>query len=315
MSKFVNAVVLGLVSFILILAIFWYVVEIRQESQVSITNVGVAWGPVNNRTTELAVRLTVFNPHKSPVVLEEVQFEVLVNGNQLDDGRNNESLTIAPEQSGTKEFRVTVPSRFVVDWIDSHLENDERSKMVVKGEARFAISTLRSVATFDWESSWEGIYVDGFQGTLHNCPSTDSTPCIERTKASWDTTGTQSVLQTEFSLRNPNGYALRIKSWSVDLVLHDTVVARGGTPAVSELPANGTADVRTPVVFERLQLPQWWPSHVRDCERSATTVVIRYVTEQEGEPADNGTVPVVLTNIEWRFVGPLFDTRFVCQQA
>src|SRR5687767_3075948 len=78
-SKFVNAVVLGLVSFVLILAVFWYVVEIRQESQVKITDVSAGWGASNTRTSEIKVRLSVFNPHKSPVELRDITYEVIVN--------------------------------------------------------------------------------------------------------------------------------------------------------------------------------------------------------------------------------------------
>jgi LEA14-like dessication related protein len=311
-SKFVNAVVLGLVSFILILAVFWYVVEIRQESQVAITDVGVGWGAVNNRTTEVKVRLTVYNPHKSPVLLQNVDYQVIVNGNQLVEASTNETVRIEPESEGTKEFTAIVFSRFVVDWMDSHLENDERTRMQVKGEAEFAISTLRTVASFDWESSWEGLYVHGFAKALHNCPQANASLCIDSTRAEWDTTGTQSVLQTIYQLRNMGGNDLKVKSWSVDLELHGVVVARGGTPATFTLPANGNVDIEAPIVFERLQLPQWWPAHVRDCERSTSHVVIRYVIEEQQPVGPDGSVQTVLTSIVWTFDAPAFDTRFIC---
>lgn len=314
MSKFVNAVVLGLVSFVLILAVFWYVVEIRQDSQVAITDVTAGWGASNSRTTEIKVKLAVFNPHKSPVELRDITYEVIVNGDQLTTGVANKTVIVGPEEAGTQEFTAIVPTRFIVDWIDSHLENDERTNMKIKGEAKFAISTLLTVTPFEWESSWEGRYVQGLEAVLSNCPSRESEPCIASTKAAWNTNGTQSVMDTTYKLRNPNGHALRIKSWSVDFLLENITVARGGTGTTINLDANGEATLMSPVTFDRLPMPTWFPEHVKHCERSRSTIVIKFLVEED-RPSDGGTAETLVTSITWQFAGPPFDTHFFCDPA
>jgi LEA14-like dessication related protein len=309
-NKLVNSVVLGLVSFVIILSVFWYVVEIRQDSQVSITDVGVRWGPVDARQTEVRVALYIQNPHKSPALVNEVSYEFTINGVRLREGTLNDTSKIDPSSNETHEFSVLFPTRWVIDWMDNHLENQEHSTMRIKGEVRMTIAQVQTVVPYQWDSSWEGAYVKALEGMLHNCPPKDAGLCVASTKASWDTSGPQSVLQTGFGLQNAGLHTLRVKYWTADLQFGTVAVAKGGSTENYELAPGGSLSVPAALVFERQQLPGWWTQHVARCEKSPTSVLIRYILEEDRE-GPHGPETVV-SNVTWQFSGPTFDTRFLC---
>lgn len=302
-SRFVNSVVLGIVSFIVLLSIFWYVVEVRHENRVEITGLEARWGPVDARSTNVLWDLTFQNSHKSVAQVTRISYEFALSDYVVSEETRNLSLRLPAEGEGRATVAVAFPSSFLPAWLEAHAEQQERSTLVFRGTVSLLVNQGRVEVPFDVQRDFQTTLALNLARSLSSCPEANGTVCLSGAQSDWDTTRSVT-LPTQVRLQNPGGTNVTVRDLEVALLLHGIEVARGAATTSIPLRADGEQVAEVLVRFDEGSLLRWWPRHVESCEESPVTVTAAYTVD----PGDGNAT----AQVSREFSAPTFESRFAC---
>jgi LEA14-like dessication related protein len=325
-SRFVNGAIIGIVSFIVLLSIFWYLAEIRREATITYGGMENRWGNVDASSTEIRSRLTFHNPHRTTVELVRIEHELIVNGQRVDWDYRNVSVRVGPESNGSVDVDARFPNSFLGPWWLSHINQGEETRFVVRGTATFLVMQKPVVVPYDWESDWTTDLATALPESLRNCASVMESPCIRSAALEWDTTTEAPVAVVRLSLANTNASTLALRNWTTELRFQDLAIARADVvPGPLELPPQGERDVDLTFRFDTRLMATWWPRHVASCELSPITATMTFNREQPNNstpPAGdsssttlNASSQPAMQALAWSVPAQPFTTHFVCART
>lgn len=319
MSRFVNAVIVGLASFIVLLSIFWYAVEVSRESQITIRQGSLGWGPVDQRGTEVWAHWLVHNPHRLNVQLNRVEFRFLLNGEQLEWDNRTPNQRIPALGDGSFNFTGRFPTTFVQSWINTHAAKNEETTFLIRGDAAFLVGQETVKVPFEASTTTQTRLTELIGGAYRNCTPQTASACLSSANARLINTGSTTQIWLDYQLENPNASHLRISNWTTVLELHDVQVADGETVSAFELEPHGDHEGQIELALDPQQLVAWWPLHAKDCERSSLLLAVTFTLEERREIPGNGTggpqEETIVYDVLWRLPGGALRTSIVCPKV
>lgn len=329
MSRFVNAVIVGLASFIVLLSVFWYAVEVSREGQISVRVTDIAWGPVDERGTEIFSQLLVHNPHRLDVQMTRVEYRLLLNGEQLDLDTREPNLRVLALADATLNVTSRFPTSFVPNWINVHARESEETKLLIRGEAAFLLAQELVTIPFETSTTTETQLADSIASAYQNCAPQTRSICLDSANARLVSSAAGAQVQIDFHLENPNATTLRVTNWTTVLELNDVQVADGRTDNPIQLLPHSGQEGRITLAFDPAQLTLWWPRHTADCERSSLLLAVTFTLEERRQGGGNSTSPnstgngssppaaeeTVVYDVVWRLPGSSFRTSIACPKV
>lgn len=324
MGDFINAVMIGLISFLVLLSGFWYVVEVGADHQILVEQLENRWGQVGPDFTELQTRLVFHNPHRVQIELVRVEYEILVNEKRVHWQRDLTSVAMPPQSRAPVDLSAQLPAAFAHAWMASHVGEGEQTVMAVSGMAQFLVSQNPVLVPFAGDSTtWSTRLAPSLATLLPSCAPESSTPCIASATTGWERSRSAVSLTALIDFENPTARFQTMSNLTVGLRLSDTPIAVAHRLDSVALGPRQTE--RVAVTFDLIEegLATWWPQHVAARERSPLAVDVGYeVFEENFQPlpaneSQNETPyqpQVVKQNVAWTRDGATFETAFIASQ-
>lgn len=233
-----------------------------------------AWGPTNETTTVLFTNVTIDNPNPVGGTLEPTTLTLRANGKAMGETHLDEPQEVPAEGQATLLFRTVLDARFVPEWWASHLENGERTVMVVEGTGSVRVAGVSVPFPVRDERVVTTDLLGSLSEALRSCEGAPAlVPCIESSRHAWGDVGPEATtLRSELLVRNPTPVPLPLGERSLTVGLHGVPVASGSTGDPVTLAPRGTTRVAFSTDVEHDRLREWWPRHVDSCEKSPVTV-------------------------------------------
>jgi len=324
-SRFVNGAVIGVVSFLVLLSIFWYLAEVRADSTITYVGMENRWGSVDSSTTGIRSHVTFHNPHRSAAELVRLEHELLVNGERVNWEGRNVSVRFQPASDGSLDVDAAFSTAFLGPWLTSHVREGEHTRFEVRGVATFLVMQRPVLVPYGTEAEWQTHLGTSLASSLENCASLADTPCIGSATFAWDSSTGAPVSVVRATLWNTNDSVLLIRNLTALLHLQDVAVARADVIAGPiELAPQAEREIVLTFRYDLPALATWWPSHVGGCELSPMTTTIRFDRERgnettpetpDSQSAVGTTSPSLIDEPLWSLPGQAFTTQFVCQRT
>lgn len=319
MSKLANAFIIGFISFLFLVAIFWYAVEVGQNQGVTVEGLQAEWGSVDQETTVIDASIRFKNPHAFQVQVLRLEYAFTVNDNRVGGGFIDREIRLEPGSERDVEFSIQVPSSFVADWWQAHALAGEETTLAIQGEASVKVSADTQVLPFESKADWTDDWVESWTGALETCPRPEPQPCVSEASYEWKRGSGGLLLQSSFDVHNPNDAAMEIRNGSFRLLLGGNLVSEGHFTETVTIPAEQSRVVRIDSPFAASGLVAWWPSHVAGCERSRADVSLSLSYALQEQPASSGNNTTqepgygpVQEPAVWEVRIPNLETRFLC---
>lgn len=310
MTRLINAVLITVFSFFIILGVFWQFAGggtgAGPRGDPAVIAVVPRWQPASEQ--EIGVELTLRNPAGQDGTISAVTYEALIDGKAIDgavarvppDG----PVPIAARGEASVRFAVDLPDGFATTWWTAYMRNAEEAEISIQGTATVQREDGVREAPFEWRSEWTGELAERLQNAVRNCDGASGL-CLADSDFSWK----EGALHARLTLHNPGPETVAIRNTTLRLLFGETAVVRGDVDLVREILPGQDAEVDLALGFSQSAVASWWPEHVARCERTPLALGL----DLQAHSATEGTnaTPEV-TTLQWLFPASTFQTRFVC---
>jgi len=98
------------------------------------------WGEVTPEKTQVVTELKIYNPNPFPVPVKEVDYTITMNDILMALGKSSGNAELPPRSEKEITVSTYIDNKKIPQWWVSHIRNQERSVMTVKGEMIFEIA-------------------------------------------------------------------------------------------------------------------------------------------------------------------------------
>lgn len=248
--------------------------EPREEfAEPEVVETGSEWGEVTDETTEVVTHATVHNPNSGAFgdVLElRVNETTTINGVKVTDGTGtldglepgNNTLTV----TGTMDHD-TVPR-----WWARHVNNGERSTVetTTTGTVDIGVTTL-DVNPPDRTNTQETDVLRNLDSDEDQEIQRDgrTIATIRQTRAEWgEATPERAPVTVDVTIENEQLSTMTIRDIDYLVQLNDVTLADDRIDESYTIAPLSTETIELTLVLNNSKMAAWWPTHVRNGERS-----------------------------------------------
>lgn len=253
-----------------------------------VVDVESRWGAVTDGSTAIVTSATVSNPNTGRLggfLDVRVHRTTDINGVEVASG----STTIQDLAGGTTTHTLT--SRMAHDtvprWWARHLDNGERStvRTTTNGSVDVGVTTL-PVDVPDRSSTVETELLRGLNNDTARSVESEggrTLLTIERTAASWgDATPDRVPLTVRMTVRNGQSTPATLRDISYRIGLNDVVLANGTDDGTYVIAPHEQRTIELTIDVDNSKMAAWWPTHVRNDERSVLHTRLSATVESGG---------------------------------
>ncbi len=130
-----------------------------------VRDTGAEWATVTEETSNMTLTMEVHNPGSIPVPLvpDGFRFNATANdvplftasGDALTPKSVDRDAMLAPGETRTVEYTVTMTNDNIDDWFRSHIANGEQSDLVIKPRLEFGVSEIGATITIPNHGGYE----------------------------------------------------------------------------------------------------------------------------------------------------------------
>jgi LEA14-like dessication related protein len=276
----------------------------------TVRNTSAQWGEVTDERTEIETTVAVSNPNEGSYNdLLSLGVEQTTEVNNVTFARNETTVEQLPTGNGSFGFSSYADSDAVPQWWSRHINNGERSTVVTTadGTADIGITTL-PVDLPDRRTTQETSVIEELNSDENEPVEADGRTVltITETRAEWGrSTPERAPLEVTVTARNENTLSeVTVSRLEYVVDINDVRLADNASTRSYTIPPGATRELTYTLYLDNQQMDEWWPTHVRNDERSVlttnTTAVIETRRGTERATFDifgNGTV------IETDFLG------------
>ncbi|WP_424018311.1 LEA type 2 family protein [Halorientalis pallida] len=230
------------------------------------------FGSVNNSTTVIETDMVVTNPNPVGVSLSgtTVNYTVQMNDVSMATGQK-EGLSIDSGNS-TLSFRTYMQNDRIPPWWHSHIENRERTEVVIDavvrsgllGGRRISLPQKRTI-----ETDLIGQFNSSETRPIEAGRSFPSDPIlfVNETSARWDRADLsreRTPIAMSFRAYNPKQYPYAISELGYTITMNDVQVGEGSSQDVATILPRTTQRIRADVAIRNRNLDDWWVTHLRN---------------------------------------------------
>jgi|GEM_PF-613526 len=96
-----------------------------------VNRTNATWGAVSESRTPIDAEIGVYNPKPYPLAVNELGYNITMNGVAMGEGHTERSYTIPPNTERTLDARLVMRNDNIDDWWVSHLERNQRTNLEV----------------------------------------------------------------------------------------------------------------------------------------------------------------------------------------
>lgn len=310
MTRLINATLIAVVSFFVVLGVFWQFAGggtgAGPRGEPEVTAVVPRWQP--SAQQDLGVEVAVHNPAGTPGKITAVTYEALVNGQSLDRAvarvPPGGPVDVPAKGDGTVRFGVDLGDGFATKWWTDYMKKAESSEIRIHGTVTLQREDGAHEAPFEWRSAWTGDLAKKLQNAVRNCEGSSGL-CLADSSFTWK----DGALHAKLTLHNPGPETVTVRNTTLRLLFGEDAVVRGDVDLVRDVLPGDDATVDLALGFAQPAIAAWWPDHVARCERTPLALGLDLQARSVAEGA-NATEEV--TTLQWLFPASTFQTRFVC---
>lgn len=231
------------------------------------------WGEVGEETTEIVTTVPVDNPNEeqfSRLIEVRASHTTTINGIQVASGA--ETTEELPPGESTITVRSEMAHDTVPEWWARHLNNGERSTVNTTADATADVGvTTFEVAIDPADQVLNTSVLEGYNTTEDQ--SVDglgrSLVTVERTTAVWGhATPSEAPIEMAVVLQNNQPGEVTIRDINYTASLNGVVLADQELERTITLSAFERETVTLELTLNNSRMAAWWPTHIRNGERS-----------------------------------------------
>ena len=233
------------------------------------------WGEVGESSTEVVTDVRVDNPN-GPAYTDLLSLTVdqRTRINDVVVAENTSTVETLPSGTGNVTVTAEKPHSTVPRWWASHVRNGERSRVVtnVSGVADVGVTTL-PVDLPDRNGTVETNVIGKLSSEESSTIEQDgqAVATVTETRAEWaNATAERGEIRMFVTVRNERLVSpLTIRDVNYTVALNDVRLAdQRDLDRTFEVPPGATRTLEFVVVLDHTKMAEWWPTHVRNGERS-----------------------------------------------
>jgi LEA14-like dessication related protein len=253
--------------------------ESGQYASPTVTDTTIDWGRITEEKSAVITTVRVESPDGAAATdLATLSASQFVTINDIPVASN--TTRIGSLDSGTDEIRsrVALDNSKVPQWWARHVNNDERSTIRAASslEADLGTTTVE-VRNTTRRNSIETNVLEGFSDETERPVRVGGVEAatIQQTRATWDrATAERSPIELDVTVRNNVPVPVSIEELQYRMEMNDVTVGDGTAPESYTLAAGETRRMTFTIVVDSQRMDEWWVSHIRNGERTRTSVDI-----------------------------------------
>jgi len=256
-------------------------------------------GTVTEETTIIETNLTVNNPNPVGISLGGVTADYQIRMNDVGVANGTKKGISIGTGNSTMNVETTLYNDRIPPWWASHVNNGERTNVVV--DTKVSSSTIGQSKTFTSEEQIQTDVLGSF-ASEEDRPIDGNLPIVDdpllivtETDASWGTASTtETPLNMEFEMFNPNTEPYAISELRYDVSMNDVLLAEGATEDPFVVTGGATNTLEASAAIQNRRLDEWWVSHLNESVygHQVTRFRIEFTAVVELPSGQTTTVPL-----------------------
>jgi len=247
------------------------------------------WGAVTDEHTEIVTEARVENPNRDSELRDLLAAETsyTTSINDVEVASNTTRVDPLPLGSSTLTTSARMDTDDVPVWWARHLNDGERSTTRTRtdGDADVGITTY-PLNLSDDEGTFETNMLAGLNDDSTQTISAGGRPAltIHSTEAEWGQATPERaplVVHADMENEQPTETTLRDITYTVEL--NDVTLANRTNDDVFIFGPGERRTIETTLLLNNSKMAEWWPTHVRNGERSTLTIEAYATVESGGE--------------------------------
>ncbi len=101
----------------------------------TIENVEAEWGEVTEEKSQINAEVTVENPNPFPINLNQLSYQIDLNGIDIGSNETTEKIILGPNQETKVKTSLLIKNDKLEDWWPIHIKNNEESQLSINMKA------------------------------------------------------------------------------------------------------------------------------------------------------------------------------------
>jgi LEA14-like dessication related protein len=249
-----------------------------------IREISYSWGKVTEDTTEILVKIKVYNPNPFPIPLKDVEMDVYMNGIKMGEGHAIKAGIEAKSES-TIVIAIDLDNNKIPEWWVSHIRNGEKTMVDIKGNLVFDLKVFDFKYPIEFSNPIETDILSTLSTDKPKTISIDSTEITIRSISThWGNVDSRyTEIITIADIYNGNPYPIPVTKFSYLIKMNGIKVGEGGEDLNAIIQPKSDAKITLITKIENDKLKEWWVSHIRNGERTEVEVLLKPIVEIAGK--------------------------------
>ena len=242
------------------------------------------WGKVTSSTTEIITKVKVYNPNPVPLPLKDIMTEVYMNDIKMGKGS-----ALKAEIKANSESTIIISTKLengrIPEWWVTHIKNNEKSKMTVKGYLVFDLKVTEFKYPIELSNPIETNILDGLSSDEPEEVGVGPIKLtIESKKTYWgDVNDEYTEMITLAKIRNDNLIPIPITKFYYSVEMNGIKLAEGVNNVGTVIKPKSDVTLTLVTKLDNKMLDEWWVSHIKNGERTKVKITIQPFVEIAGK--------------------------------
>ncbi len=278
---------LSKLSIAAILLVSVYLLGCSQQVKIGkpeIRSITHEWGKVTSPTTEIITKVTVYNPNPVPLPLKDILTEIYMN-----DVKMGEGSALKAEIKANSESTIIISTKLengrIPEWWVTHIKNNEKSKMTVKGYLVFDLKVTEFKYPIELSNPIETNILAGLSSNEPEEIDVGQVKLtIESKKTYWgDVNEEYTEMITLAKIRNDNPIPIPITKFHYSVEMNGIKLAEGVNNVETVIKPKSDVTLTLVTKLDNKMLDEWWVSHIKNGERTKVKITIQPFIEIAGK--------------------------------
>ena len=249
-----------------------------------IRSISNEWGKVTDSTTEIITKVRVYNPNPISIPLKDILTEIYMN-----DIKMGEGSALKAEIKANSESTIVISTKLensrIPEWWVSHIKNNEKSKMTVKGYLVFDLKITEFKYPIELSNPIETDILAGLSSDKPQKIKVGTiTLTIESMESHWgDVNEDFTEIITLAKIRNDNLIPVPITKFYYSVEMNGIKLAEGFNNVETVIKPKSDATLTLVTKLNNKMLDEWWVSHIKNGEKTKVKIILQPVVEIDGK--------------------------------
>jgi len=270
------------------------------------------FGTVNDSKTVIETDMVVTNPNPVGVSLSDTTVNYTVQMNDVSMATGQKAGLSIESGNSTLPFRTYMQNDRIPPWWHSHIENRERTEVVIDATVRSGLLGGRQIS-LPQQRTIETDLIGQFNSSATRPIEADrSFPAdpilfVNETSAHWNRaalTPERTPIAMSFRAYNPKQYPYAISELGYTITMNGVQVGEGSSQDVATVLPRTAQTIRADVAIRNQNLDDWWVTHLRNDQVTELKIqfyaVVDPADDAVGGLGETGSFRIPLDPLDYR---------------